>query len=331
MNTPHSSPLPPLIYTPPQPPAWLHRSFELSDIYADLALKPDYKKLRASLHQPLYTVKDSDISYRLLNHWSSEGLLEDHREAGSNDWRKLSLKDIFWIEVVKKLREFGLPLDNIKRTYYSLVKFEQATDQEKLQNTGQKCEHPHEITAAELLRLVHGDNKPDLDVALMLALADEPWAVFILVAADGTAGIALPECIDSTDYSSGYPHYLRLSVNQLLACITKCAQPKASVMRVPIEEIKDMPMQELQQWIDDNSLPDDMRYVLDALQNQHAQQVTVNLKNGKISEVKSTRREIDLTHIKQIVSDLAFGEVNVKVRHGQSVDVTVTTASKVTS
>lgn len=60
------------------------------------------------------TIKDTDQTYRIINHWSSEGLIDDDREKDSKQWRKMSIIDIVWIRVITEMRKFGLPLDKIK-------------------------------------------------------------------------------------------------------------------------------------------------------------------------------------------------------------------------
>jgi len=60
------------------------------------------------------TIKDTDQTYRVINHWSSEGLIEDDREKDSKQWRKMSIIDIVWIRIIAEMRKFGLPLDKIK-------------------------------------------------------------------------------------------------------------------------------------------------------------------------------------------------------------------------
>lgn len=71
------------------------------------------------LNEKKYTIKDTDQSYRLINHWSGLGLIaDDRRNAG--EWRKLSMIDIVWIHVVVALRGFGLPLDKLRMTQQTL-------------------------------------------------------------------------------------------------------------------------------------------------------------------------------------------------------------------
>lgn len=71
------------------------------------------------LNEKRHTIKDTEMTYRLINHWSSVGIFEDDRTDQSK-WRKLSLLDIFWIHSVVGLREFGFPLEKVRLVRESL-------------------------------------------------------------------------------------------------------------------------------------------------------------------------------------------------------------------
>lgn len=71
------------------------------------------------LNEKRHTIKDTEMTYRLINHWSSVGIFEDDRTDQSK-WRKLSLLDIFWIHSVVGLREFGFPLEKVRTVRESL-------------------------------------------------------------------------------------------------------------------------------------------------------------------------------------------------------------------
>ncbi|MDA9835734.1 MerR family transcriptional regulator [Flavobacteriales bacterium] len=55
---------------------------------------------------------DCKVSARLLNHWVDFGILKDKREH-KKGWHKFSSSDLVWIDIVLRLREFGLNLDAI--------------------------------------------------------------------------------------------------------------------------------------------------------------------------------------------------------------------------
>jgi DNA-binding transcriptional MerR regulator len=72
-------------------------------------------KLHKLIREKRYTVKDTDISSRVINHWDDKGLLPDGVQVEEEKWRKFSFVEIVWLEVVKTLRGFGLSLDAIKK------------------------------------------------------------------------------------------------------------------------------------------------------------------------------------------------------------------------
>lgn len=73
----------------------------------------DFNRSYFILRDTKFSPKDTGISYRQLNHWSVERLIDDNREEGTG-WRKLNLVDLVWLRVVKELREFGLSLENLR-------------------------------------------------------------------------------------------------------------------------------------------------------------------------------------------------------------------------
>jgi len=77
------------------------------------------KLFSSYLNEKKHTIKDTEMTYRLINHWSSLGLFEDERTDQSK-WRKLSLLDILWIHSVVGLREFGFPLEKVRLVRESL-------------------------------------------------------------------------------------------------------------------------------------------------------------------------------------------------------------------
>lgn len=68
-----------------------------------------------------FTIKDTDSTYRIINHWSSLGLFDDSRSAENKGWRKFSIADMTWLKILMELRTFGLPLERIKTGYDSFL------------------------------------------------------------------------------------------------------------------------------------------------------------------------------------------------------------------
>ena len=57
-------------------------------------------------------ISESGHSYRVINNWESKGLIQAERDT-EGGWRRFSLLDIFWVEIISILRSFGLSLDAI--------------------------------------------------------------------------------------------------------------------------------------------------------------------------------------------------------------------------
>ena len=64
--------------------------------------------------EQILRVKDERLSSRVLNHWYEVGILVDDRPNGKG-WKKFSLSELVWIQIIIKLRSFGLDLARIKK------------------------------------------------------------------------------------------------------------------------------------------------------------------------------------------------------------------------
>lgn len=67
-----------------------------------------------------YTLGDTDLTGRVLNHWTNYELLPDHRLESGKGWRNFSIVDLIWIRVLIELREIGLGLEKLKNSYKSI-------------------------------------------------------------------------------------------------------------------------------------------------------------------------------------------------------------------
>lgn len=168
-----------------------HRIFHLTDwheTYNALLNREDGKKVDKLISEKRYTVKDSDTTYRIINHWMSQGLLEDDREDTSKGWRKLALTEILWLRILLVLRRYGLPLEKLQNTYNSLFFF-----------NGE-----HSLWW--------------LKSAMALCLSQKPIQVFVVVFDDGKAAFASLKSLLFTDRIKGQAQsYIRINLN-LLCC-----------------------------------------------------------------------------------------------------------------
>lgn len=59
------------------------------------------------------------ISYRQLNSWGQQGLLNGNREG--REWRRFSIIDALWVKIIDELRSFGMSWEQIKVAKESLA------------------------------------------------------------------------------------------------------------------------------------------------------------------------------------------------------------------
>lgn len=131
-----------------------------------------------------------EFSYRIINHWQENGLIEDERTRPKG-WRKFSISDIVWLHILNELRNFGYSIDNLKKVKEELEYYK---DEE------------HKIS-----------QRPLLDYYLLHAMMNkEP--VFLLAFQNGEALVAFKHEIElalSTNTIDG--NYISISINELIA------------------------------------------------------------------------------------------------------------------
>lgn len=135
---------------------------------------------RELLAQCIFTHKDTGISYRVLNHWTDVGLIEDSRDDAAS-WRKLSLSDLVWIRILIGLREYGLSIDKLLKVKASLFSGEESD------------------------RL--------MESAIGACMAYVP--IFVIVRPDGDAEIENDYWVRGDDVTNSYPDYLRINLNRI--------------------------------------------------------------------------------------------------------------------
>ena len=71
-------------------------------------------KSKKILNAKRYTISNDIVSARTLSHWQQIELISDERPDGRG-WRRFSLTEVIWLQIINKLRKFGMQLDLIKR------------------------------------------------------------------------------------------------------------------------------------------------------------------------------------------------------------------------
>ena len=71
-----------------------------------------FQLLRENLNERKYTVGETPVSYRVINHWANNELLPEGIKDG-NGWKKFSFVEMVWLHAANEMRKFGLSLRRI--------------------------------------------------------------------------------------------------------------------------------------------------------------------------------------------------------------------------
>lgn len=77
------------------------------------------KEVSNFLNDKRHRSGDEKITYRILNHWEKLGLIDAERDS-EKGWRKSSIIDMVWLEIIAALRNFGCSLNLIRKVKKNL-------------------------------------------------------------------------------------------------------------------------------------------------------------------------------------------------------------------
>ena len=86
-----------------------------------------YKNFRVSVNERRFSAGETDITYRMIGHWDESNLLPEGLRENAG-WRKFTLVERIWIQIIKHLREFGLSLDKIALARECIMEWNKKTD-----------------------------------------------------------------------------------------------------------------------------------------------------------------------------------------------------------
>ena len=251
---------------------FIYHAPDLDEVYFDLSSHPGWERIEGLLNNKRYTVKDTDLSYRTINHWMAEGLLDDDRQHDAG-WRKLSFKDLLWVRILQELRKFGFPLEKLREVHKTL--------------------NPSSLA---------------FETGIALCLRTPPIPVFIAVFDDGTAEVATLTSLRVTDYLVGYEHpYIRINLNTLCCEILgtdKLMPARTDAIDLMSEEhdvisaLRDKQADEVKVILKDGSINrvektksfKGNQHLADLLNDLNFGEMTVNVENGKPVSTKITKK-----------------------------------------
>lgn len=159
----------------------------LDSAFADYKTSDKGRQASQLLNEKQYSIKETDETYRTINHWSSVGLVDDDEKSRGKGWRNFSLIDLVWIAVIAELRNFGFPLKNIRVTKEFLF-------------SGKKTESKSSL----------------FELYIALALMRRP--VCLLVFSDGKCEPALQGEVETNQAFFGdyLPSFIRIDLNKIV-------------------------------------------------------------------------------------------------------------------
>ncbi len=78
------------------------------------SLTPEIETVITKLQQPLFSMKDLNLTYRAINHYQSKGIINDRR-SNRKLWRKFNGVEFIWIWIITQLRLMGVRLEDISK------------------------------------------------------------------------------------------------------------------------------------------------------------------------------------------------------------------------
>jgi hypothetical protein len=95
--------------------------------YGRYFYEPEFKSMHQILQERKYTVSETGVPYRVINHWENKKIMPD----GAKDqqgWRKFTLVELAWLRIVQRLRDFGFSLQKIRDTKEQIINWNKKTE-----------------------------------------------------------------------------------------------------------------------------------------------------------------------------------------------------------
>lgn len=248
-------------------------------------------KLIAAMREKKNTAFTTELDSRTLNYWTQCGLLDKDSDKKQPKWHKFSFVDIVFINIVKKLRGFGMNMEQakqVKRDLYNLVVI---TD-----------------TANEIC---FDTQFSRLETAILFAMTLKHHGnTYLVVQADGTTTTMTDADIELNRENNAIPNEcIFLKLNALLFDTDILSRIQARIVHETI----------------DPSWRNGEKQVLEALRQAGTTEVVVkkNSKTGEIVQFETAQEVADISGMPD------FGSVQVSRQDGKTVRIIRRTSTKV--
>jgi len=156
---------------------------------------------------------------------------------------------------------------------------------------------------------LHVNQYPALDVAICLCAQRRP--TYIAVFDDGFAVVATNECLEFTDVLIGQQNYIRININRLFR-----------------EIIGDKEKKFVPKFLTKFPLEDGEINVIEALEEQGIDEITIHKQRDKITMIDSTKHVDGAASIIDHIKDIGFGEIDIRVEKGKQRHTKITKRRK---
>jgi len=234
---------------------------------------------KAFLLTERYSVKDTDITYRMVNTWCKAGIMSDRRKA-EDGWRRLTFTDLVWLHVLVELRKFGLSIEQLAVVYKTAF-------------------------------YVNGDTQKPWNVfAVGVAQCFQETNISIVIFNDGCLSLAFDDELALHEHlfahisSTSQPNlhiepYIKLNLNQLVRKVhPKLSHAEYKKLAIPLSSVE--------------------REVVSAIQEDDLDNITIRLNNGKILGIEKEKSQSDYRgSLEGLIKDISYGEAVIKVKEGR--------------
>jgi len=254
--------------------AWIYLLSSFDEAQSDILTD-----IKAFLLTEKYSVKDTDITYRMVNTWCKAGIMADRRKT-EDGWRRLTFTDLIWLHLLIELRKFGLSIDQLAVAYKTAF-------------------------------YVHGDTQNPWNVfAVGVAQCFQKTNISIVIFNDGFLALAFDDELTSHDHLSSHTSstaqtnlqiepYIKLNLNQLV----RKAHPKLSLAESQKLSIR-LSGEELE--------------VISTIQEDDLDNITIRLKGGKIQRIEKEKSQSNYQgSLNELIKEISYGEATLSVKEGR--------------
>lgn len=258
----------------------IQKSQDFIDEYGKYEQDHRYEAIRKYFLNRKFLIKNTELTYRILQHWCKSGLLDDHREHDGHAWRYFTIADLVWIQVLVELRAIGLPLDKLRNTYQSMF---------FAPTTGQKYKM--------------------FEFCIFQALVG---TMVLLIVCPNTGNV---DCLIDEDIPANIINLLKqnfISIN-LNACMKKVGDNSDY-----FSDLDAIVRNTNNDGIQDKSLSRKEQKIISAVRMHPDQEVTIITTNGQIEKISNkVKHDNNIRTLEKVLRNMQYGEVRLKIKEGR--------------